>query len=865
MNKSIRVLKLPLDLISKIESYGIYHIHELINNLNMLELDISDFDVLNKTLTGYKQLQLISEITGYKEVDKYEFINSLYKLGDLNLSLRSMNALNNSKIHTISKLLLVIEHLDIYDVENLGSKSIIQVMESVMEIVQKEKLDDIVTIYKNDKLIDDVSIYNMDFTQSAIFSLEKLNLNTLGDIRKVYLSGQLSKMFNYKTLSVVINKMKKYYDLIPDPNFYFFKLYLIEKRLGETNFDNVRKFIEDNKIPTTFDDFLKRIKNRSDLIIENEVIRLPYFLEKLEEAKLKSESEAILLDRFSGNTLQSVANRFKKTRERIRQIVRDRMLTITMFYEEAFVKEFNKYNWHPEIFKKIFNLSDLSYNVVKYLGKRYSFEEEFVFPENYVSKLIKDEVIPAFDINDFKLAFPDIFPAQIEIYGKTLNKMTKREFLEYVIEYFVPHSGMHKNKIIKIANKVALDNNIEYHYDKYIDIVTNTIQSLQKVRFYDYSVVDDELLDKIKEILYSIDSVYSCTYFFLKHKQFLQKYDIRDGYELHFIIRRYFAKDPEFENLIDFNRQPMIAKKGLTFADVVYQNWKQLKENIHIDVFAKNLIKKFGYHKGTLINIINATLGDYISLRIVYHFEAKLKDEVKEQIRKIMKDDFYEVGELKQILKENGIEEEEYQYFSNSWLKDLGYKTHDINYIIKENYSSLKHVFFERVLKEDIYQITAKDHKMRETTLILFIDNLRSEYLAFPAKGNRLVTMHYLESLGISKNDIVKYVDTLRKYLNKDEYFTYHSLKKNNYQELSPVFKKMESYKLDNELMISFIRNVPGIKKTTKGNLYRISKEPTTIAEFLNYISNKHNITDPKKLKSFVKENYGIIIRNLDV
>jgi hypothetical protein len=60
MNKSIRVLKLPLDLISKIESYGIYHIHELINNLNMLELDISDFDVLNKTLTGYKQLQLIS-------------------------------------------------------------------------------------------------------------------------------------------------------------------------------------------------------------------------------------------------------------------------------------------------------------------------------------------------------------------------------------------------------------------------------------------------------------------------------------------------------------------------------------------------------------------------------------------------------------------------------------------------------------------------------------------------------------------------------------------------------------------------------------------------------------------------------------
>ncbi|MCK9470997.1 MAG: DNA-directed RNA polymerase subunit alpha C-terminal domain-containing protein [Bacilli bacterium] len=865
MNKSIRILKLPIGLIEQVEAQGIYHIHELINSFNTLKLSDKDNEDLNKSLSEYKMMQLHNEISGYKEIDKYEFINSLYSLKDLKLSLRSMNALNNSNIFTISKLLLIIEQMEIYDVENLGSKSIVQVMESVLRIVEKENLEEKIPIYSANNVIDDVVIYKMNFTQGAIISLEKLGLTKLGDIRKAYLTGALSNMFNYKTLNVVIKKIKKYYNLKPDPDFYFFKRFLIDKNLGYIRFKDLKDYIKSQKLDTTINGFLEKIKNRKDLIIENDLIRLPYFLEKVEEVGLKEESEAILLDRFSGYTLQSVADRFKKTRERIRQIVRDRMVSITMFYEEAFVKEFNKFNWHPEVFKKMFNLNELSYNVIKYLGIKYSFEEDYIFNEEYILELMRNKEIGKFDIEEFKMSLPEIFPARIEVYGKLLDKMTKREFLEYVIEYFIPHSGLHKNRIIEIANKVAADNKIDYFFDKYIDIVTNTIQSLQKVRFYDYSQVDDNLLNKLKEILYSVDSVYSCTYFYIKHKKFLNKYDLRDGYELHFILRRYFSKDLEFEDIIDFNRQPMIAKKGMTFSDVVIQNWKDLQGNVNIDDFANSLIKKYGYHKGTLINVINATLGDYISLRTVYHFEAKLTDDVKSRIKNIMKDDFYELQELADILEENGITQDMYQYFSNSWLKDLGYKTHDINYIIKEEYTSLKNVFFDRVLSHDVYQMTEKDHKMRETTLILFIENLRSEYLAFPAKGNKLVTMNYLESKGIKKADIVKYVEALKKYLNKEEYFTYYSLKKNNYQETNPIFKKMENYKLDNELMVSFIRNVPGIKKTTKGNLYRISKNQTTISEFLNHITSVTKITDPKKLRTYVKENYGISIRNLEL
>lgn len=861
MHKSIRVLKLPLGLLKKLENQNIYYIDELISNFANISLNENELDLLKQTLNSYKKTQLLNELVGYVENNNYDFLDQKYKLDDLNLSLRSINALTNYGITKVSKLFNIIEELEVYNIDNLGSKSLIQVLESAYEIVKKENLFDVIPIYSSINNIDDVSILNMDFTKGAIESLIKFGLNTLGDIRKVYLSGKLSTLFNYKTLGVIINKLKKYYDTKLDSDFYFLKLFLIEEKLGLISLDELNDLLTKNNLNIPVTDVITKLKDRNDFVILEDAIRLPYFLEILKHSKLKKESEEIILERFKGNTLQSVADKFNKTRERIRQIVRDRMMQIRMFYEEAFVKEYLKFSWHPKVFMKLFDLDEISFNVIKYLADKPSVDEDFTFPEEHINELINNGIVKNINIDDFKDDILEIFPQKMQIYGKVLNKLTKREFLEYVIENFIPKEGMHKNNIIEIANKVAIDNNIEYHYDKFIDIVTNIIQGLQHVRFYDYSIIDDDALNSFKKILYEVDSVYSCTYFYLKYPELMKKYDIRDGYELHFLLRKYFALDDEITKLVDFNRQPMLAKKGLTFSDLVYLCWKELTKITTVDDFANELIERFGFHKGTLINIINSTLGDYISLRRIYPFEAKLDDGIKAKVKEILTDDFYEVTELANIFETKGIKQEQYLYFSNTWLKEFGYKTHDINYIIKEEFSSLKEVFYNRVLKEDIYKLTKKDHMMRDTTLILFIESLREEYLAFPIKGRKLVTMKYLEKKGIKKEDIISYVNELAKYIKPEKYFTYYSLKKENYQKKNPIFQKVEDFNLDSSLMVAFIRNVPGVKKTTKGNLYRISKKPSTISEFLDYISKTQNIDDPKELKRYVKENYGFSIR----
>lgn len=865
MNKSIRILKLPLQLIKRIEDQGVYRIFELINiNLDELGLSTVDTTTLRERLEEYKSNEIQKELIGVEKIDKYQYLNAKYTLEDLDLSLRSYNALTNDNIHTISDLISAIENMEIYNVENLGTKSIIQVMESVQKIVAVENLDTKIPIYQKENIYDDISITQMGFTQGAENSLMNLGLDTIGQIRQYYLSGQLSSMFNYKTLKVVVGEFGKYFSDRVDGSYSFFKNYLIEKRLGKISLTDLQDYYYEHGVGISKEMIKDRFLNRQDFIIEDESIRLLYLIEKLDVIKIKKESEDILIERFKGNTLQNVADKFGKTRERIRQIVRDRMAQISMFYEEAFVKEYNRYCWHPSVFMKVYGVNEFSFNVIKYLGFKYSFDEEYVFPEEYLKELFAKKLIPEFDFEEFRISLPDVFHPRIEIYGKSVEKMTKRVFLEYVIEHFVPADGLHKSKIIVIANKVSKDNNLDYYYDKYIDIVTNTVQGLQNVRYYDYRRITDDVIARFKEILYSIDSVYSCTYFYLKYKDLMDQIDIRDGYELHFVLRRYFARTEEFEKIIDFNRQPMIGVVGKTFADVIVEKWNQLTEPINLDIFANQLIRDYGYHRGTLINIINATLGDYISLRILYHEKPVITPQTMSKLKGIMVDDFYELSELTRILNQHGIKVKDYQYFSNFWLDECGYKTHDVNYIIKKEFSSLKDVFFTRVLKDDIYQITKKDHMMRETTLILFVETLRQEYLAFPVKHNKLVNMRYLENKGVKEQDLRDYVNALKKYLPKETYFTYDYLLKNNYIKADPAFEKLESFKLGKDLMIDFIRNVPGIKKTTKGNLFRISKQQTTVTEFLDYLASVYKTDDFKTLRQLAKEHYGITIRSYD-
>ena len=216
-----------------------------------------------------------------------------------------------------------------------------------------------------------------------------------------------------------------------------------------------------------------------------------------------------------------------------------------------------------------------------------------------------------------------------------------------------------------------------------------------------------------------------------------------------------------------------------------------------------------------MVNIINSTLGDYISLKVLYNFKPVIKPEVLSKIQAIMQDEFYELTELAEILNNHGIKTADYQYFSNFWLKDFGYKTHDVNYIIKEEYSSLKEIFFKNVLSEDILYYYEKDKKIRETTLILFIETLRQEYLVFQVGKRKLVNIRHLENQE-SQRKTSKLMFRLWRGLFRKPLFYLRKLTQREVLSKRSCIRKTGKDEFDKELMINFIRNIPGIKRRPK-------------------------------------------------
>ncbi len=862
MKRSIKLLQLNHELVLKLENQHIYQVSQL----STFDFEKGGFSkveekVIVDAFETYKQEELTKELRGRENYFSLEYLNDKYSFEKLGLSLRAFNALLKNNIDTVAKIIEAIIHFEIYEIDYLGATSAHQVLQITRNIIKVEELEQKLPLFLDKHRYDDVSLEELGLFKQMVAKLEHLGYTSLGKLRIGYLDGSLGNLFNYKTMQSFTNKLLEYFSFTSNNHFEFFKQYLIENRFGFISWDEIKTIIGTQE-EQHLENLKSRLQHCNDLIVSDQGIRLPLLMEKFQFVDIKKESEAILIARFQGETLQSVANEFHKTRERIRQIVRDRLAKIDIFLEQALVKEYNRFIWHPEVFKRVYGINDFSLNVVKYLGNKYPFNAKYEFPEEYILFLFSNNLVEEFSLLDFKLHFPRLFVPKIQIYGKEYDSMTRRQFLEFVIQNFIPKKGMHKSKIIQKANQVALENHLDYKYDKYVDIVSNTIQGLRNVRYYDYSFITPKVISRLAEIIKQVDTVYSCTYFFKKQIEFLRTIDVHDGYELHFLLRRLFANDEKYKDKIDFNRQPMIGPVGISFSSVVVNFWKQQKEVVELDWFINELIHRYGYHVGTLTNIINSSLGDYICFRKVYRNKPAILPKVFAKMKQIMVDDFYELNELITILEKNEIKLSDYQYFSNFWLEELGFKTHDINYIIKKKYFSLKDLFFERVLKHDVYELTIKDRSIKDTTLILFIETLRSSYQMFPIRYEKLISMRYFEAKGITEQSFRDYVAALENYLPPNTYFSYESLLKENYFLANSALKKVEDYHLDYEIMVDLIRNVKGVKKTTKGDLFRISNESTIINNFLDELQNTHHFKTLEALKAFVWENYKISIKN---
>lgn len=854
MYKLIRILNMDTSIVQKLEQAKLYTVSSVINaDLEKIGLDSNTVNYINHFISSYIDKGIKAELTQKWARRDFTFLDLKYRLSDFDFPVRTYNSLINNKVAKVSQLVNVVINFKTGYLKGFGNRSSIRVIEVVKDLVEKEGIEN--TIFDNEHPADALRIVKMGISKNNVNSLKKLNVISFKDLRMAFITGEIFSWFNTKTINSILDVFEKYLTENNALNFIFLKNKLMHFWFGSISINKLKDLYSKEKDLVT-DEYLMRLSNDEHLLIEEGVIRLKYFKEIVFESSNKARIKDMMLKRFSGKTLQEIANVYNLTRERIRQIIKDRCESINIFYESSYLKEYNKFNWHPEIFKAVYNLDDFSYNVISFYSDKKE-TNNYDLPLEYIDAINSNPMFTKTNFNVLESKAETIFGKIIEIYGKKVNALSKKDFLEYVIANYLPSYGLHKTKILELANKVSKDNNLDYHFKTFIDAIDNVVIGLKNIRYYDYKTVTNEDINELFKILDNIEEVFSATYFYKTNPELMKRIDIHDGYELHSLLKRLFENNNEIKYKIEFLRQPIIGKKGLNVNSLVKRKWEKLTECITVNNFAKKLIEEYGFHKFTILNNINYVLGDYIFDKTLYNYEAKVTDETLNKMKVLFVDSYYEETQITKILENNGFTKNDYLYFSNTWLNKIGYKTHDMNYIISGEYKSIKDIFVKDIQDFEIYEFGEKESYIKDTTLMMITESMRKSYLGFRV-DNKIYTIKYFENKGLSKETLKQYVKSLERYLPFNFYFTYDYLVKQNYQNDKKIFNTIESFNIPQEVILHLLKNVKGMKKSTKGNLFCRTTKSVLVEDFSDQIKKIYNLTDDDEVIEIAENEYNI-------
>lgn len=262
-------------------------------------------------------------------------------------------------------------------------------------------------------------------------------------------------------------------------------------------------------------------------------------------------TKSIVLDRLQGETLGTLADKYKITRERVRQIALKGLTVCEGCYEEQYRWIVETYAISCDAFCFITGLQSESYWYLKVTTPRGSklkpFEE--MLNNSDVPDEMKTKIVSyihrgqVYDQGEYvKLDRTEIIEHILKLQG---GDVTSDEFTPLYMQFLKDHN-LEDNK------KLAFS---ERFFDTFFVRSDNILCKFRHTYRY-YHIDEDQLQQLLKEIhFYDLKDVeISTQYFMNRYPEVLKKYDIRDQYELHSLLRKHV---PETDNL-RYGRQPIL-------------------------------------------------------------------------------------------------------------------------------------------------------------------------------------------------------------------------------------------------------------------------------------------------------------------
>ncbi|MBQ5330260.1 MAG: hypothetical protein J6F31_03285 [Oscillospiraceae bacterium] len=735
-------------------------------------------------------------------------IDSEIPLENLKLSNRAFNSLRRAGILTYRDLMLLTP-ADLTDIQNLGEKSISEIISLQEEYLENppativpNEVDNIVEDYKvfeyNGMYFKNYALEDTDLSSRPYNCLRNAGINTLSELLMLS-DREIAGLQNLgKKSALEIKEMIKRYTAPSNSVSYDSAEFSSKRQIVIAIHDEILRILAENAdtglsgedlmssltnryTAADVKNVLKKMKDNSQVVCCDGVYiqALPSFRE-IVESSTNEKQKKVFARRLEGATLEQVAIEEGLTRERIRQIEK-RVLAIIAangpVREDRFGYLFSRYDVDKDAFSRITGEEE---DVYMYLALKYR-----VRGDKLLAVAHEDTRLPA----PIRTAIHRAFGDYITVDGIKV-RLTRTSVERFIIEtrcieevrfdeFYEMYRSFIKEHSLQGHRNLMTTEGMYRTFENYVSQSRIVLwKQNRRFRYYDIDAGDyTELLSTLDLERYR-DVHYSALKFFNKYPEVMERYDIRDEYELHNLLRKIYEK--KGNTYIKFNKMPMIEFGEFDRDEAVRQLMFSLAP-ISIDDLSKIMYDEYGIRPPTVkSNWFNA-ISDYYINGMYITTEKPLPEEDTELLKKKLKADFYYISEIKDIYKKLRPDAD-LSLISSFNLRRLGF-TVNSTYVISDKYPSARQ-YFSAILtakeRMDISELSA-----RYTGIVSFSDNLsrlKDNYRIIEYAPYHIINSKGYQKMGINIRKIKTFCDDVADFVDDDVYFTVELIRSEGFE-----------------------------------------------------------------------------------
>lgn len=700
---------------------------------------------------------------------------SHHNITELELSVRAEHGLLRTGCDTLSKLVMISEK-DLREMKGLGTKT-------CDEILNKREawMESNIYIATYDEDDETISEPEKAFYEKVTAILRPIKSFSWRQLRKLLLENDIMQQVDDFSLKHI------------DDQFIFAVIQLDEFDLplkcyfekiapeGIIKIQNLRNGLDKENLD--FDDtiLIKRfldseICKRRDAYIYIDKPSIARYLEKHKE-NLGSKKYEAFVRRLNGESLQKIGDVIDLTRERVRQILVKMAKAMPCLYEDYYRFPYEYFKFSKNEFCNAFpECGDTGY---EYLSIRYKKGKEEISDksvEKYTG-VYKERMVEY--LKEEKLRQDKRHVTRTEMVYRVLMSNGDRAMTidEFEMEYneYLSRKNYPKDRLTLNIRTVSnqLRNSPHIVFDK-----DNRMRYCEADPQIIWNNVD---FNQYKNMIISAELIYR------DYIEMMEELDIRDGYELFYIIKSSLDQWDNKDFDVSCRRVPiMILGEG----DEARQALHLLKEISPIDFggYYEAYEERYGVRSAYGNPVITGALANYY-LDGEYSVDVTaLDDEDAMKLKQALsKKNFWFIDEVKKLFSEICINSSQ-DALNKAAFKRIGYSM-NIGYLYNDEYGTVVNYYDQEIFSKDILDLREYDRRLLILSSFesaLYKKRMELEYIEVAPKV--YMTLNELNRIyGLSLEDVRKLQEWICQC--EDKYFNAHS-----------VWRQLETIGLDKNL-----------------------------------------------------------------